>query len=108
MITRDQVGEALKFIAETDHDYAAAKTEVERMTWLCKHARALVYEMTDPNAKVDERKQAVERDQKIADVEDRRIAAIMALEELKAKRETQFLRIEVWRTVESSRRAGIV
>jgi hypothetical protein len=46
MISREQVGDAVRFIGETDHDYASAKTEVERSTWLFKHVRALVYETT--------------------------------------------------------------
>ena len=108
MITRDQISAALTFIAETDHAYAEAKTEVERATWLCKHVRAIGYELTDRESKVDERKQAVERHENVVRAEDRRIAAILAFEKIKAERETKALLIEVFRTLESSRRAGIV
>jgi hypothetical protein len=102
MISREQVGDAVRFIGETDHDYASAKTEVERSTWLCKHVRALVYETTD--GKVDERKQAVERSDRVVQAEERRLNAVLAFEKLKAERETKQLIIEVWRSVEATRR----
>ena len=104
MISRDQVGEALTFIGETDHAYAEAKTEVERSTWLCKHVRAIVYETTDREAKVDERKQAVERHGKVVAVEERRLSAVLAFEKIKAERETKQLILEVWRSLEATRR----
>lgn len=108
MITREQVEDCLTFIAESDSLYAEAKTEVERASWLCKHVRAVCYLDTDREAKVDERKNEVERHEKVAAAEDRRILAILAFEKIKAERETKALLIEVFRTLESSRRAGIV
>lgn len=104
MISRDQVGDAVRFIGETDHKFAAAKTEVERATWLCKHARAIVYEMTDRESKVDERKQEIERDSRVVAAEERRLAGILAFETLKAERESRQLIIEVWRSLEATRR----
>lgn len=108
MISREQIGEALNFIANSDHKFAAAKTEVERASWLCKHARAIVYEMTKGDAKVDERKQEVERDSRVVAAEERRIAGILAFETLKAERESKQLLIEVFRTLEATRRRETV
>lgn len=107
MISREEVGEALRFIAETDHDYAEAKTEVERSTWLCKHTRAIVYESVSGKS-VEDRKQAVERAEKVVAAENRRIEAILAFESIKAKRETKQLVVEVWRSVEATRRRETV
>lgn len=104
MITKDQVGEAVLFIGNSDHKFAAAKTEVERATWLCKHARAIVYEMTNRDAKVDERKQEIERDHRVVAAEERRLAGILAFETIKAERESKQLIIEVWRSLEATRR----
>lgn len=101
-ISRDDVGEALRFLSETDDEYGEAKAEVERATWLCKHVRALVYPQTDGT--VDERKSSVERSQQVMEAEDRRIAAIVAFEKLKAKRELKFVILEVWRSMEATRR----
>lgn len=106
MITRDQVSEALTFIAETDDAFAEAKTDVERKAWLCKHARAIAFESVEGS--VEARKAAVERSEIVTDAETVRLEAFLAFEKLKAKRETKFLLIEVFRTLESSRRAGIV
>lgn len=106
MITRDQIGDALRFIAETDEQLAEAKTEVERKVWICKHARALAYQAT--TGTVDERKAAVETNEDVVQYEMGRLDAFLAYEKLKAKRETQFLRIEVWRSLEATRRRETV
>jgi hypothetical protein len=108
MITRDQAEDSVRKIGETDHAYAEAKTEVERATWLCKHTRAIAYEMTDRESKVDERKNAVERSEIVVGAEERRIKAVLAFETIKAQRETQALLIEVWRSVEATRRRETV
>lgn len=103
MISREQVSEAVRFIGESDNEYAEAKTEVERATWLCKHTRALVYEVVD-GKNVEDRKQAVERSEQVRNAEDRRINAVLAFEKIKAVRETKQLIVEVWRSVEATRR----
>ena len=103
MISRDRLEKALRYIAESDEEFAAAKTEVERATWLAKHTRAIEYERVD-GKNVEDRKQAVERTAKVAEAEDRRITAIGAYEFLKAKRESEEIIIGVWRSMEASRR----
>ena len=107
MIDRDRMEKELFKIAESDDEFADAKTEVERATWVCKHTRAIVYEMVDGKS-VEDRKQAVERSQKVSEAEDRRIKAIGVLEHLKAKRETSGLIVDVWRSLESTRRLGVI
>lgn len=103
MISRDQAEAAVNRIAETDHEYAEAKTEVERSTWLCKHVRAIAYESVDGKS-VEDRKQAVEREQTVIHAENRRLDAVLAFEKIKAERETKQLIVEVWRSVEATRR----
>jgi hypothetical protein len=103
MISRDEASTAVRRIAETDPDFAEAKTELERATWLCKHTRALVYELVEGKS-VEDRKQAVERHEKVVAVEERRFAAVLSFEKLKAERETKQLIVEVWRSVEATRR----
>lgn len=104
MIDLERVEKALNYLVNTDLNYAEAKTEVERSTYLAKHARALVHPMTEGT--VDDRKSAVERATEVVKAEDRRIAAILACETLKARRETAALIVDTWRTVEASRRLG--
>ena len=86
-----------------DEDTAEAKTEVERATWLCKHARALTYEGVEGKS-VEDRKMAVERSGAVVQAEERRISAILGFEKLKAKRETEALIVEVWRSLNANRR----
>lgn len=103
MITREQCADAVREIGESDHNYAEAKTEVERATWLAKHTRALVYESVEGKS-VEDKKQAVERHDRVSAAEDRRINAVLAFEKIKATRETKQLIVEVWRSVEATRR----
>lgn len=104
MIDLERVEKALNFLANSDLEYAEAKTDVERQVYLAKHARALVYPQTDGT--VDERKAAVERSAEVTQIEDRRLDAILKFETLKARRETAALLIDTWRSVEASRRLG--
>ena len=108
MISRDQVSDALHFIGESDRKFAELKTDVERFDLICKRRRAFAYKATDSSDKVDERKADVELDDNVQAAEDGRIAAFLAFETIKAERDTKQLIIEVWRSVESSRRQGMV
>lgn len=108
MISREQVDAALLFIGETDEQYAEAKAEVERCELRCKRARAFAYTATDSTAKVDDRKAKVEENERVITNETLRLDAFVAYEKLKAKRETQFLLIEVFRTLEATRRRETV
>lgn len=104
MISREEVSDALTFIALSDKGYAEAKTEVERFELLCRRARAFAYKATDAEDKVDERKADVELNDYVQETEDARISAFLKYETLKAERETNFLKIELFRTFEATRR----
>ncbi len=107
MISKERLEKSLRYIAETDEDLADAKAEVERATWLCKQTRAIVYEMVDGKS-IEDRKQAVERSEKVEEAELRRIKAIGVLEHLRAKRASEEIIIQVWRSIEASRRKETV
>lgn len=107
MISREQLEAALKFIAETDHTFAEAKTELERCGWICKRRRAFAF--VDPKTgTVDERKARAELHEQVTAAEEARLAAFLEFERLKAERETKFLICEVWRSVEATRRRETV
>ena len=57
---------------------------------------------------VENRKQAVERHEKVVAAENRRLDAVLAFEGIKTKRETKQLIVEVWRSVEATRRRETV
>ena len=105
MIDNDRLQKALTYMAETDEPCAEWKTNVERNTWLCKHARAITYEGVDGKS-VEDRKMAVERALVVTQAEERRINSILEYEKLKAKRETEALIVEVWRSLNANRRQG--
>ena len=104
MISDERLDKAMHYLAETDEAMAEAKTNVERRTWQCKRARAIAYEIT--TGAVDERKAAVERTDAVVSAEMGRIDAILECEKLKAKRETEALIVEVWRSLNANRRHG--
>ena len=107
MISNERLEKALTFIAESDREFAEAKTEVERATWLAKQTRAIQYELADGKS-IEDKKQAVERSSKVNDAEDRRIKAIGVYEYLRAKRASEEIIIQVWRSIEASRRKETV
>lgn len=104
MITNDRLERALKYLAQTDETCASAKAEVERCAYRCKHARALEFQGADGS--VEARKSSAETSQTVQTAEDNRIQAIITFEKLKAKRETESLVIDVWRSLNASRRTG--
>ena len=104
MITSDRLQKALTYLAETDESCAEAKAQVERCAYTCKHARALEFQIAEGS--IEARKAAAEVSAAVQKAEDQRIAAIIAYEKLKAKRETEALIVDVWRSLNASRRAG--
>ena len=105
MIDEARIERALQFLAETDRDYALAKTEVEATSILAKKARARIF-LTGEGS-VEARKAEAETHPEVAKADDQYIAALLAFEKLKAQRERAELVIEVWRTLEASRRKGL-
>lgn len=104
MITSERLEKALQYLATTDAETAEAKADVERCIYRCKHARALEFQGADGS--VEARKASAETSQSVQQAEDRRIEAIVKFEKLKAKRETEGLVIEVWRSLNANRRTG--
>jgi hypothetical protein len=101
-ITEPRMEAAMHFLAETDDRYADAKTGVERTEILRKRARSRVFLTTDGT--VAERQAKAETDASVATADDAYIVALSAFEELRAKRQRAELVIDVWRSLEASRR----
>jgi hypothetical protein len=94
---------AMGFLAETDADYAIAKTDVLRAEILAKRSRARVF-MTAEGSSVEARKSAAETHGDVISADDELIRATLEYESLRAKRQRAELLIDVFRTVEASRR----
>lgn len=105
-VSDERMEKALIFMAQTDNDAAVLKADVERAEYRCKLARAR--EFMEAEGSVEARKAAAESSKSVQDSEDTRYAAIVAFEKIKAKRATEELIIEVWRTCSANARRGNV
>jgi hypothetical protein len=97
---------ALHFLATTDERAAEIRGQLARKEYLCKVARAKVF-LTNEGT-VETRKAMAETSPEVMQAENELADAVMEHEKLKAKRATQELVVEVWRSLESSRRQGRV
>jgi alpha-galactosidase len=102
MIDATRMANAMTFLAETDEPYAEAKTSVERLEIVRKRARARIFLTSEGT--VETRKAQAETHADVCTEDDRYIDAMRIYETLRAKRERAEILIDVWRSLESSRR----
>lgn len=94
---------AMSFLAESDDSFAIAKTDVLRAEILCKRARARIF-ATAEGSSVEARKSASEVHKDVIEADDELIRATLEFESLRAKRQRAEIVIDVWRSIEASRR----
>ena len=92
----------MDFLAETDDPYAEAKTALLRNEILCKRVRARVF-VTEEGA-IEVRKAKVEGHAEVIAADESLCASTLNFEALKAKRSRAEILIDVYRTLEASRR----
>ncbi len=102
MIDQPRMEQAMAFLAESDLPYAEAKTALMRCEILCKRVRARIY--VSGMGSVENRKAEAEGHKDVIDADDAYVAATLAFESLKARRSRAEILIDVWRSVEASRR----
>jgi hypothetical protein len=93
---------AMDFLAESDESYAEAKTDMLRCEIVAKRSRARIFMTGDGS--VEARKAAAEGHPEVIDSDDSLIDATLVYERLRAKRQRAELVIDVFRTLEASRR----
>ena len=93
---------ALEFLAETDEPFAEAKTSVLRCEILVKRVRARVFVTEEGTIEV--RKAKAEGHGDVIAADESLCASALAFETLKAKRSRAEILIDVYRTLEASRR----
>ncbi len=103
-VTRERMEEALTFLAETDEAYAGLKTDVRRAEYVLRRKEAHAYLSHD--GAVKGRESAAKLDPDVVAAYDAHTDAMEQFEVMAAKRQTEALVIDVWRTVEASRRHG--
>jgi len=104
-ISDERMERALRYLAETDELVAEAKTQVARCEYLSKQVRARVF-LTATGDTVRERECMAETSQEVSEVDGELAKAILAYEKLRAKRTTEELVTECWRSINANRRQG--
>ena len=92
----------MEFLAETDEKYALAKAEVLHAEILCKRVRARVF--VGESGAVELKKAKAETFPEVIKADDEYCNATLEFETLKAKRSRAEILIDVYRTLEASRR----
>jgi hypothetical protein len=93
---------AMEFLAETDDAFAQAKTDLLHSEILGKRCRSRLF--VSGEGSVEARKAAAEGHQDTIQADDALVAATLTFEALKARRSRAEIVIDVWRTLEASRR----
>jgi len=92
----------MTYLAQTDHEYAEQKAELERSEIFRKRTRATVFLTVDGT--VAERQAKAEIHNNVTDSDDRYIQCVKLFETLKARRERAEIVIDVWRSLNAARR----
>ena len=104
MISQSRLEKALTYLAETDEPIAEAKGEIQRLENLIKRVNYRLF--LSASGSVEARKAEAGKSEETARLEEELVAAVVKYESLRAKRETEATIIDVFRTLESSRRKG--
>ena len=106
LVSVDRAEKALIYMAETDRDYADLKARVERGNYLCKRERAVQFLCQDSGS-VEQKKAVAEVSQEVSALEKVRTEYLAEYEYIAAKRKTEQIILDIYRTEESTRRAMI-
>ena len=98
------VEEDLQYLAKTDERYAELKAGVEHMKNILKSAKGEF--VTNSKEAVSKAIEAFYAGKDYIDVRDRMKTVYHECFTLETKRQTAVLRIDVWRTLEATRRKG--
>lgn len=105
MISQERLEKAMRYLAETDEPIAEAKGEVLRLENLIKRVQYRLF--LSAQGSVEARKAEAGKSEETARLEEELIAATVRYEGLRAKRDTEATVIEVWRSLNASRRVGV-
>ncbi len=103
-VTRERLETALLYLSETDERVAQAKVSCKRAEYVADRREAQSF--LSHEGSVADRKAAAKLDREVIEAVDAYTSALVIYEKLMAKRQTEVLIVEVFRTLESSRRAG--
>ena len=104
LITEDRLEKALRYLAETDDAIAEERGEMLRSEHMAEVAEALAYKSLEGS--IEDRKRAAKTEKSVLEAWAVHFRAVVAYEKLRARRQREVLITELYRTMESSRRAG--
>jgi len=103
MINEQRVQDAIDYLVKTDFECADAKVNAERFKYLGKRRRAIVVlSLKDGTAQVKEA--TAETASEVIEADDEYFKCLQTYEQMSAKRKTEQLVIEVWRTEQANLR----
>ena len=104
MISQQRLEKALTYLAETDEPLAEAKGDILRLENLIKRVNYRLF--LSAEGSVEARKAHAGKSEETAKLEEELVNATVRYEGLRAKRETEATVVEVWRSLNASRRLG--
>jgi hypothetical protein len=102
VIDLERMENAMFYLSETDDKYALAKADLLRTEILAKRVRAKIF--LSGSGSVEARKAEAEGHGEVITVDDALVEATVTFETLKARRSRAEILIDVYRTLEASRR----
>lgn len=103
-VTLPLMEKALAYLAETDVEYADAKGLLEELAISCKRMRQRAFTLA--TGTVAERNALAEDTPGVVESDYEWVAQVRAFEVLKQKRARAVLTIDIWRSLNASRRQG--
>lgn len=103
-ISGDRLSRALQYIAETDLEVAEWKGMVLRTEYMAEVSEALVYKQLEGT--VEDRKKGAKCDETVRKAWEEHFQAVVKHEALRARRAREMIVVDLYRTMEASRRAG--
>lgn len=104
MIDENRIQKAIDYLLETDFTCAEAKVNAERLKYVGKRKRAHVVLVEVGTGQVKDAKSEI--DAEVIKADDLYFECLQAYEQMSAKRKTEQLVIEVWRTEQANLRKG--
>lgn len=101
-VSDERMEKAMRYLAETDAKSAVLKADVARHEYIKKRKRAIVF--LSATGSVEERKAKAEVSDEVEKAENDYTKALEESEAIGAKRKTESLIVEVWRSCNANRR----
>lgn len=106
MISDERMTKALTYLVDTDESSADLQTEVVRKEYVLDLVKKRMFLTADGG--VEQRKAIAEVSDDVQNAVAEHLKAIAAFERVRAKRKTEAMIVDTWRSVNANRRSGNV